>query len=290
VTQTKTISTRVTCKGAPGACGTLTQSDTVEKVRRRAPCRISSIATQQASKLTRRDGLVLEHVGLVRAIAVSMHEKLPVHVDLDDLVQAGIIGLFDAANKFDADRQDVFSIYAKHRIRGAILDSLRQLDWASRDTRRKSRQVEATKHDLAATLFRAPTDTEVAERLGMNMDRWYAMKLDLENIGPVSADTRPNQSDDLPLIDFPSKRETQPDFICVQKEICSTLGEAIKTLPERYQQVVRLYYIEDCTMREIGGTLCINESRVSQIHKRALELMAIVLGQHGINSIHALRA
>src|SRR6185312_9838155 len=118
----------------------------------------------------------------------------------------------------------------------------------------------------------------------------HATMLDLENIGPVSADSRPNQSDDLPMMEFPSKRETQPDFICVQKELRNTLGETIKTLPERYQEVVRLYYVEDCTMREIGDTLRINESRVSQIHKRALEMMAIVLGEHGINSIHALRA
>jgi len=289
VTQTKTISTRVV-RETLRECAALTESRAIEKVRRKSPCRITSSAGSEAAKLARRDGLVLEHTGLVRAIAVNMHEKLPVHVDLDDLVQAGIIGLFDAANKFDADRQDVFSIYAKHRIRGAILDSLRQLDWASRDTRRKYRQVEAAKHDLAATLLRAPTDAEVAERLGMNMDRWYATKLGLENVGPVSADTRPNQIDDLPAMDFPGKRETQPDFICVQKELRSTLGEVIKTLPERYQEVVRLYYIDDCTMREIGGTLCINESRVSQIHKRALELMAVVLSQHGINSIHALRA
>ena len=290
MTQTKTISARVIRKAALRKYGTLTESDAVEEVRRKPRCRIASSAAQEAAKLTRRDGLVLEHLGLVRAIAVNLHEKLPVHVDLDDLVQAGIIGLFDAANKFDADRQDVFSIYAKHRIKGAILDSLRQLDWASRDTRRKHRRVEAAKHDLAATLLRAPTDAEVAEKLGMNMDRWYATKLDLENIGPVSADTRPNQSDDLPAMDFPSKRETQPDFICVQKELRSTLGEAIKTLPERYQQVVHLYYIEDCTMSEIGGTLCINESRVSQIYKQALEIMAVVLGHQGINSIHALQA
>lgn len=248
------------------------------------------MAAQDAAKLARRDGLVLEHLRLVKAIAVNMHEKLPVHVDLDDLVQAGIIGLFDAANKFDTGRQDTFSVYAKHRIRGAILDSLRQLDWASRDTRRKHRQVEAAKHDLAATLFRAPTEAEVAEKLGMNMDRWHATMLDLENIGPVSADTRPNQADDLPAMDFPSTRETQPDFICVQEELRSTLGEAIKALPERYREVVRLYYIDDCTMKEIGGALCINESRVSQIHKRALEMMAIMLSQHGIHSIHALRA
>jgi len=122
------------------------------------------------------------------------------------------------------------------------------------------------------------------------MDRWYAMTLDLENIGPISADTSPKQCDDLPPLDLPGKRETQPDFMCVREELHSTLGEAIKTLPERYRQVVQMYYAEDLTMREIGGRLDINESRVSQIHKRALELMATVLSNIGIDSIHALQA
>jgi RNA polymerase sigma factor for flagellar operon FliA len=252
--------------------------------------RAETASALQAVKLAYRDGLVLEYLGLAKAIAMNMREKLPMHVDLDDLVQAGIIGLFDAANKFDSHRQDVFSVYAKHRIRGAILDSLRQLDWASRDTRRKHKQVETAKQDLTATLLRAPTESELAEKLGMNMDRWYAMMLDLENIGLVSADTRPNQSDDLPAMDFPSKPETQPDFMCVQQELRSTLGEAAKKLPERYQQVVQLYYTEEMTMREIGGKLDINESRVSQIHKRALELMATVLCHHGIDSIQAFQA
>ena len=94
--------------------------------------------------------MVLEHLPLVKAIAVRVHENLPVHVDLDDLVHAGILGLFDAANKFDSGKQVAFSSYAKHRIKGAILDSLRQLDWASRDLRRRHKQVEAATRELAA--------------------------------------------------------------------------------------------------------------------------------------------
>jgi RNA polymerase sigma factor for flagellar operon FliA len=267
----------------------LAESTGLRRLRCGVPPSMTTENAQQAAKLARRDGLVLEHLRLVKAIAVNVHEKLPVHVELDDLVQAGIIGLFDAANKFDADRQGVFSVYAKHRIRGAILDSLRQLDWASRDTRRRHKQVEAAKHDLTATLLRAPTDSELAEKFGMNMDRWYAMMLDLENVCPVSSDTRPGEYEDLPVPELPGKRETQPDFMCVQNELHSTLEEAVKTLPERYQQVVQLYYTEQMTMREIGGQLDINESRVSQIHKRALEIMAALLNQNGINSIHAFQ-
>src|SRR3984885_14470818 len=115
-------------------------------------------AMAQAAKLARRDRVVLEHVPLVKAIAVRVHENLPVHVDLDDLVHAGILGLFDAASKFNPDKQVVFSSYAKHRIKGAILDSLRQLDWASRDMRRRHKQVEAATRDLSSTLQRAPTE------------------------------------------------------------------------------------------------------------------------------------
>ena len=108
-------------------------------------------AAQQAARNARRDRVVLEHLPLVKAIAVRVHENLPVHVDLDDLVHAGILGLFDAASKFNPDKQVVFSSYAKHRIKGAILDSLRQLDWASRDMRRRHKQVEAATRDLASS-------------------------------------------------------------------------------------------------------------------------------------------
>jgi RNA polymerase sigma factor FliA len=244
---------------------------------------------QQAAELARRDHLVMQHLWLVKAIAVNKHENLPVQVELDDLVQAGMMGLIDAAKKFDNARQDVFSAYAKHRIKGAILDSLRQLDWASRDTRRRYNQVVAAKHELTATLFRDPMETEVAEKLGMSLDTWHVMRLHLENIGPVSADIRSNQWDDLPAMEFPSKPETRPDFICIQKELRSTLSAVIQTLPERYQRVIRLYYSKELTMRQIAGMLDINESRVSQIHKRALEMMATVMDDKGMDSIHAFQ-
>jgi RNA polymerase sigma factor for flagellar operon FliA len=120
----------------------------------------------------------------------------------------------------------------------------------------------------------------------MDVDRWRAMMLDLENIGPVSFGTRANEFDDLPPLDFPGKPETQPDFICVRKELRSVLGEAIKTLPERYQKVVMLYYTKQLTMKEIGAIIGVNESRVSQVHKLALEKMAIALHHSKIDSIH----
>ena len=244
-------------------------------------------ALAQAAKLARRDRVVLEHVPLVKAIAVRVHENLPVHVDLDDLVHAGILGLFDAASKFNPDKQVVFSSYAKHRIKGAILDSLRQLDWASRDMRRRHKQVEAATRDLAAELQRNPTEQEVAAKLGMDAERWRTMMIDLRNVGLISASTRGNEGDDLPAPDFPSKPETHPDSICAREQLRSVLGVAMKTLPERYQKVVLLYYTNEMTMKEIGGILGINESRVSQIHKSALEKMQVALEANGITSAQA---
>jgi RNA polymerase sigma factor FliA len=246
-----------------------------------------STGTAQVARMARRDRVVLEHLPLVRAIAVRVHENLPVHVDLDDLVHAGIIGLFDAATKFNPDKQVVFSSYAKHRIKGAILDSLRQLDWASRDMRRRHKQVEAATRDLSSTLQRAPTEAEVAAKLGMDVDRWRTMMLDLRNVGLVSASTRSNENDDLPAPDFPGKPEAQPDSICAREQLRGLLGDAMKTLPERYQKVVVLYYTNEMTMKEIGGVLGINESRVSQIHKSALEKMMVVLQANGIENSQA---
>jgi len=202
-------------------------------------------------------------------------------------VHAGILGLFDAASKFNPEKQVVFSSYAKHRIKGAILDSLRQLDWASRDMRRRHKQVEAATRDLAATLQRTPTEAEVAQKLGMDVDRWRTMMLDLRNVGLISASTRSSENEELPAPDFPAKVESQPDSICVREQLRSVLGDAMKKLPERYQKVVLLYYTNEMTMKEIGGVLGINESRVSQIHKSALEKMAVVLQSNGITSSQA---
>jgi len=244
----------------------------------------------EAKKETRqelRDRVVMEHLPLVKAIAIRVHESLPVHVELDDLVHAGILGLFDAATKYNPEKKVVFSSYAKHRIKGAILDSLRQLDWASRDLRRRHKQVEQATRDLCATLQRQPTEDEVAAKLGVDVSRWRQMALDLRNVGLVSASTRAPENEDLPAPDFPAKLESQPDSMCAREQMKEKLEIAMKVLPERYKKVVVLYYTNELTMKEIGGLLGINESRVSQIHKSALEKMAVVLQSNGITSSHA---
>lgn len=233
-----------------------------------------------------RDQIVLDHLALVKVIAIRVHENLPVHVDLDDLIHAGILGLFDAVEKFDAGKNVAFQSYAKHRIKGSILDSLRQLDWASRDMRKRQKQMEAATRSLSLKLGRMPTESEVAEHLGLEVERWRRMLTELRTVGLVSANHGHDENHDREQ-EFAATPELQPDHMCAHRQLQVTLARAMKTLPERYQKVVFLYYTNELTMKEIGEQLGVNESRVSQIHKTALRKMATALQSAGIRSARA---
>jgi RNA polymerase sigma factor FliA len=212
---------------------------------------------------------------------------MPVHTELDDLVHAGVMGLFDAATKYQDDKEVAFPAYAKHRIKGAILDSLRQQDWASRDLRKRHKQMEATTRELTAKLGRTPTQDELAAAMGLNAQRWQSLMVDFRNLGLAATQLRATDREDQPLNDAPAKPADRPDELFARSEMRERLSSAIKTLPERYQQVVTLYYDRDLTMKEIGGILGVKESRVSQIHKCALERMQSVLTGNGIQSAAA---
>src|SRR5207245_3853740 len=146
-----------------------------------------STSNYRVDPLEQRDEVVLEHLPLVKAIAIRVHESLPVHVDLDDLIHAGVLGLFDAVAKYDSDKNVAFQSYAKHRIKGAILDSLRQLDWASRDLRKRQKQIESITRELSDKLKRTPTEAEIAQKMGVGVDRWRRMVLELRTVGLMSA-------------------------------------------------------------------------------------------------------
>jgi len=245
-----------------------------------------SVQAKNENRQELRDQIVLENLPLVKAIAVRVHENLPVTVDLDDLVHAGVLGLMDAVTKYDSNKNVEFRAYAKHRIKGAILDSLRQLDWASRDLRKRQKQVDSTSRDLAAKLGRTPSDDEIAQEMGVGMDRLRRMQMELRTVGVVSM--TPATPDDRDRSeDISATPELQPDRIFERRELQGTLARAMGTLPERYQKVMFLYYTNDMTMKEIGDVIGVNESRVSQIHKTALKRMAVVLQSEGIQSVMA---
>ena len=233
--------------------------------------------------LDRRNELVVEHMPLVRAIAASVRRGLPQFVDMDDLVHAGVLGLIDAANKFLAEKQVSFATYAKHRVRGAILDSLRKLDWVSRDGRRQQKRVEASTRELAGELQRNPTEEEIAERMGVDVERLRSILTNLNSAGLISASSR-GEDTESPTPDFPDKEELHPDSICGRKQLVGILGEAAKTLPERSQKVIVLLYAKEMTMKQAGEVLGVNESRISQIHKSALRKMGAALRENGIYS------
>jgi RNA polymerase sigma factor for flagellar operon FliA len=238
--------------------------------------------------MSHRDQTVVDNLPLVKAIAVRVRASLPVHVDLDDLMHAGAMGLIDAATKYDSRKEVTFQTYAKHRIKGAILDSLRQMDWASRDMRRRHKKLETVTRELTVELAREPEESEVADKMGVAVSRWRRMAAELQTVRLMSASSPSGDSENNAGIEFPAREESRPDQVCERSELSAKLRFAIGTLPERYQEVVCMYYTAEMTMKEIGSKMKINESRVSQIHKSALEKMAAVLTASGIESSAAL--
>jgi RNA polymerase sigma factor FliA len=239
---------------------------------------------QPQSETEQRDQLIVEHLPLVTAIAAHIQKSVPVHLELDDLVHAGVMGLFDAATKYRSDKKVAFPTYAKHRIRGAILDSLRQLDWASRDLRKRYKQMEAVTRELTVKLERHPTDTELASAMGLDSKRWQTLMVDFRSLGLAATQARAERDEQHRDPETPCAKANCPDQMFAKSELREKLTAAMEMLPFRYQQVVRLYYERDLTMKEIGGILGVNESRVSQIHKSALERMHTALDRNGIHS------
>lgn len=262
----------------------LASAETVTDTATGSAAALNSVAAP-SNDTSKRDTLIVEHLQLVTAIAVRVHESLPVHVELDDLIHAGMMGLFDAATKYEEDKMVTFPAYAKHRIKGAILDSLRQLDCASRDLRRRQRQMELAIQELTTRLNRAPYPVEIAAEMGLTMNRWRTLMVDLRNLSLLSAQNHGvPENEDCPAPEIPCKQDEHPDQVFARGELRSKLSTAMKCLPRRYQQVVTLYYDRDMTMKEIGTLLGVNESRVSQIHKSALARMQTALTSSGIAS------
>ena len=220
---------------------------------------------------TDRDVLLMEHLPTVRYLARRIHERLPQHVELDDLVSAGVVGLIDAFSKFDHTKKVQFKSYAQFRIRGAILDSLRTLDWSPRELRRKGRAVEEAIRAVTHRVGRAPSEQEIAREMGLSLAEYQLLLGDLKGleIGSLHME-RSEDSGDEELAYVPGSPEDDPLFRCLKSEMKQHLADAIDDLPEKERMVLTLYYYEELTMKEIGLTLGVVESRVSQIHSSAV--------------------
>lgn len=233
---------------------------------------------KETTTAAERDALLMEHLPTVRYVARRIHERLPQHVDLDDLVSAGVVGLIDAFSKFDRNKKVQFKSYAQFRIRGAILDSLRTLDWSPRELRRKGRAVEEAIRAVTQRVGRAPLEQEIAKEMGMSLTDYQQLLGDLKGleIGSLHIE-RSEDSGDEELAYVPGAPDDDPLFRCLKGEMKQRLADAIDELPEKERMVLTLYYYEDLTMKEIGLTLGVVESRVSQIHSSAVARLRVTL-------------
>lgn len=220
-----------------------------------------------------RDKFVRQYMPLVKYVAGKLAVGMPGSVEFDDLVGFGQFGLLDAIEKFDPEKNVKFKTYAVTRIRGAIFDELRQLDWVPRSVRQKSREIEDTIVDLEARLGRTATDAEIAKQMGVSEEEYQQTVMKVSGTSVLSLNDvwySGNDNDHLSIGDsIESPSSLNPDIIVEREEIRRVIVEAINELPEKEKMVIVLYYHEDLTFKEIGQVLEVSESRISQLHTKA---------------------
>jgi len=218
-----------------------------------------------------RDRLILHYSPLVKYVAGRVGVGLPQNVEQSDLVSYGIFGLIDAIEKFDPDRGFKFETYAISRIKGAILDELRSIDWVPRSVRAKGRAVERAFSKLESTLHRSPTEAELAQELGYTEPQLQQVLGQLSLTGIAALDEMlGDRSDAATLGDTIADQAAGPGALAELREMRGHLAEAIERMPEREKVVLTLYYFENFTLAQIGQVLKVTESRVSQIHTKAV--------------------
>ena len=222
-----------------------------------------------------RDRLILTYAPLVKYVAGRLGSGLPAHVDEGDLVSYGLLGLMSAIERYDPERDVKFETYAIARIKGAIIDELRAMDWVPRSVRSRARDIERAIGELEAKLGRAPTDEEIARKLGISTDELEESLSEIARSSIAALDelwtVSGSGGDQVALIDT-IEDETAPDpqSSLSKTEMKEAIADAIARLPEREKLVVTLYYYEELTLREIGEVLSVTESRVSQLHTKAI--------------------
>jgi RNA polymerase sigma factor for flagellar operon FliA len=221
-----------------------------------------------------RDQLIIRYAPWVKFIALRMAAKLPSHIQAEDLISAGIIGLIDALDKFNPAREVQFKTYAQIRIQGAMKDELRALDWASRSMRQKVKRLEHIYATLEQELGRPPASEEVANSLGIDMDEFEEMLDDVKGTSLVSLEELgqgPPSEDKSGLLEALLTREDQDPLEMLNlQDLKKALTQAIAELPEKERLVLSLYYFEELTMKEVGKVLRLTESRISQLHTQAV--------------------
>jgi RNA polymerase sigma factor for flagellar operon FliA len=223
---------------------------------------------------TRRNEYVNRYYPYVERVARRLARRLPTHIELDDLISSGAMGLLEAAERFDPKRGLAFEAFAEHRIKGAMLDDVRRRDTLSRDMRRLWSELRRSSNDLAQQLGRDPSDGELAKHLGVSLDELHRRRVNLSGATVESYD----EVDPALLRRQTDATVDDPYSTTARREILAHLGPAIAVLPERLQQVLSLYYGEELCLRAIGEVLGITESRVCQLHTQATRRLRKLLG------------
>jgi len=227
--------------------------------------------SSEVSAESRREALVLEHLPQVRLIASRIHDRLPDHVCLDDLISTGVVGLLHAIDNFDPSYNVQLNTYAERRIQGAIMDSLREIDWAPRDLRRKAKQVQAAINTLRQRLGCEPAEEEIARELGIALDEYHkwladAKSLEIQRLEYASSDGSPTD-----LLNLISDDETSwPSYVVEKQELERILAVAIDRIPKIERTVLCLYYYEELTLREIAEITGLHLSRIGQLRVQAV--------------------
>lgn len=220
-----------------------------------------------------RDKLIRQYMPLVKYVAGKLSVGLPASMEFDDLVGFGQFGLLDAINKYDLDKNVKFKTYAVQRIRGAIIDEIRQLDWVPRSVRQKSKEIEDTISELESRLGRPASDSEIARQMNLSEDEYHQTIMKVSASSIISLNAVWNSGDDnehLSIADtIESPTSLNPDVQVEREEIRKVIIQAINELPEKEKMVIVLYYHEDLTFKEIGQVLEVSESRISQLHTKA---------------------
>ena len=229
---------------------------------------------RKTKEITIRDAIIKQYAPLVKYVAGKVSVGMPNSVDFDDLVGFGVFGLLDAIEKFDPEKHVKFKTYAVTRIRGAIFDELRSIDWVPRSVRQKTREVDDAVQRLESTLGRSASDKEVAKEMDMGLEQYNQVLLKISGTSMLSLNDVWFAGDDNDKISISDSIESpsslRPDSIAEREEIKRVIVEAINELPEKEKKVLVLYYYEDLTLKEIGKVLEVTESRISQLHTKAI--------------------
>jgi RNA polymerase sigma factor for flagellar operon FliA len=218
-----------------------------------------------------RERLILEHLPQVRLIARRIRDRLPENVSLEDLVSAGIVGLIAAVDQYDAAHNVKLKTYAEHKIRGAILDSLRGLDWAPRQRRKKAKQIEFAICRAEQKLHRIPTEDEIAAEMGVELDEYHRWLVDVQGLNIGSLEYTSQDGEGKGLLEYLSDDQEQlPSRLLERAQLEQLLSDAIRKIPPMERTVLGLYYLEELTLREIAQVVDLHESRISHLKSQAI--------------------